>query len=314
MKIVDKQNVIDSIVNLIMKKARYQKVVFCLDKDSDTETIDKVCELVGREAVVMKYYYNKKNLVTFFNMINNGVRIVVYNVSAEHFYNVQNNSPFLINVFIAQTNFVLPYISKADSLYGENILVNDLRSKDYCTLMVMYELALDGLWGKLLQGVNVDTDIFKRIDNLVKCDNFYNELLTVFACVKNNLICGYQQLTDKDVCGYVLMRICCILQMLKSVEDNEINYIDFYKEMQSAEDVNKAYRLLVKCDVIDTLKLYSKKLIKITMVIIDRIKIITNKYLNNKINFKKHFKIIKNEAICLNIDNLLYISYILNCI
>lgn len=313
MKIVDRKNAAREIIDTIMSKARYQKVVFCLDKNSDMKLVENVCESVGRNAVVIRYYYNKKNIAEFFNMINNGVRVVVYDVSVKHFYKLQNNNSFLLNIFIPQENFVLPYMNNVDSMYGDNVLICDPQNRDYYTTMVMYELALDNLWSKLLQGVQVDTEIFKRIDNLVKCDNFYNELLSVFVSVKNNLTDEYRKITDND-CGYILMRICCIMQMLKNVDNGEIDYIDFYKEMQSSEDVAKAYQLLIKYDVIDTLKLYSKKLIKITSVIVNRIKIIIIKYLYKQINFKKHNKIIKNATISLNIDNLLYISYILNCV
>lgn len=313
MNIVDKKKAVKNITDLIMLKAKYQKVVFCLDKNSDTELVDRVCELVGRNAIIIKYYYNKKNNADFFNMINNGVRIVVYNVSVKCFYELQNDNMFLINVFIPQGNFVLPYISNNNSLYGENVLITNLNDRDYSAILVMYELALDELWNKLLQGIHVDTKLFKKIDNLIVCDDFYNELIRLFACVKNNLSNEYRLENVAEVCDYMIVRNCCILQMLKSVDEGVENYIDFYKEMHSSDAVDKAYHLIVKYDIMDKLKYNSSNLIKIILVIIDRIKIIINKYLNKQINFKKHNKIIKNATIPLNPSNLLYISYILNC-
>lgn len=311
MKIVDKEDAVDFIVKMIKEKARYQKVVFCTDKNSNIEMLDKICTLVGRSAVIIKYYYNKKNIKEFFSMINNGARLVVYDVSVDHFYNVQNNNTFLLNVFISQSSFVFPYIGNVGSVYGENVLITELLRRDYNSIILMYELALDDLWGRLLSGASVNTEMFKKIDSLMKCDNFYNELIYVFECLKNNLTDDYGSINEREVCGYMLMRIGCILKMLTTISDGRESYIDFYKRVQSTKELETAYQLIVKSDLIDILRLYCSKLIKISIVIIDRIKIIINKYLNNNINLKR---IIKNITISPNINNLLYIAYILDCV
>lgn len=314
MKIVDRRNGVNEIVDMIISKARYQKVVFCLDKNSDSTILDKVCELVGRNAIIIKYYYDKKSLGDFFNIINNGVRIVVYDVSVEHFYYVRNSNIFLLNIFMPQSDFLLPYISNVNSMYGENVLITNLQSRDYYSILLMYGVALDNLWGKLLNYVKVDTEMFKQVDELILCDNFHNKLLYVFECLKNSLDEDYVQLTEGEACGYILMRMGCILQMLQTIVERKESYVDFYKYMQSAKDIDKAYQLLVKSDMLDVLRLYCNKLIKVVQVIINRIKIIINKYLNNKIGIKKYRKIINNVSNRLNVDNLLYIAYILNCV
>ena len=149
MNIVDKKNAAKEIANLITTKAMYQKVVFCLDENSDTKLLDEVCDTVGRNAIIIKYIYSKKSTPDFFNLINNGVRIVVYNVASENYYRVKNDNSFMLNVFVAQSDFVLPYIGCVDSLYGHNMLVVNKSGRDYCSVLRMYELALDDIIGRL---------------------------------------------------------------------------------------------------------------------------------------------------------------------
>jgi len=103
--------------------------------------------------------------------------------------------------------------------------------------------------------------------------------------------------------------------MLESVNQNNEQYIDFYKTEKSASDINKAYDLITRFEIIDKLKINSGNLIKINNVVLNRIKIIIKKYFNFKNKYFNNLnKIIKNNAKALNIDNLLYISYIFDVI
>ena len=89
MRVIDINNALDEVAQLIIKKAQYQKVVVCVDEQSNMEFIDRLTNIVNKKVVWMKYYYNNSNTQTFFNLINNGVRVVLYNVSVEHFYKLQ---------------------------------------------------------------------------------------------------------------------------------------------------------------------------------------------------------------------------------
>ena len=104
MRVLDKRNSINEIAEMIAQKARYQKVVLCLDDESDMGFVDKLTDVMGRKVVLLKYYYNKNNISSFFDMISNGVRVVVYNVSLEHFYQLQNDNNFILNIFLPQSN------------------------------------------------------------------------------------------------------------------------------------------------------------------------------------------------------------------
>ena len=100
MRIIDKRNSINTIVDLILTKAQYQKIIVCMDENSDVDFIDSVINRIEKHVVVLKYYYNKNTVKTFHNMINSGVRLVVYNVQLENFYKLQKGNNYIINILV----------------------------------------------------------------------------------------------------------------------------------------------------------------------------------------------------------------------
>jgi len=316
MRIVDKNNSVDEVVSLILQKARYQKVVVCVDEKSDMAFVDDVCKKVGSNAVIIKYFYNHTNIEMFFNMINNGVRIVIYNVELKHFYALQSNSNYIINIFVPQSAFVLPYITSGDSVYGDNLLVCNIAQRDNLSLILLYALALDKLWSLLVQDVKVDTIMFKNIDAIAngRCD-FYPELVNQVKFLTPVLNSNYHEVDESQLPYYIYLKISAILKMLESISCGTEQYIDFYKEGLSRDEISKAHTMLLGCNIVDVIKCHGNGLIKVTSAVLSRIKILIKKYFNFKnIKLNKLNKLIKNHAKRLNIDNLLYISYIFNSI
>lgn len=297
-------------------RGKYQKVVVCIDEHSDIKFIDNLIEKISKDVVLIKYYYNHSNINSFFDTINSGVRVVIYNVTDEHFYKLQSDNNFLINIFLPQSNFVLPYISNVESVYGDNLLVCDNNVKDYISVIFMYEMALNKLWHCLLQGVEVDVTIFKIIDLLINSnDNFYVNLISVATTLKTELDDEYKQVSKEQLPYYVYLKLCAILKMFENLNNNNEQYIDFYKTEMSSNAIEKAHALIIKHSIIDIIKYNGCNLIKITAVILNRLKIIIKKYFNFKnIKLNKLNNIIKNQSKTLNIDNLLFISYIFNTI
>jgi len=316
MRILDKCNSIDEIVKLILSKARYQKVVLCIDETSDVEFIDDVINRIGNDVVLLKYYYNKKNVSAFHNMVNNGARIVIYNVDLKHFYKLNVDNNYILNIFIPQSNFMLPYLRYNESVYGDNLLICDIAKRDYTTLLFLYELALNQTWNALLQNVDVDTTIFKTLDAIANNNtNFYTGLLNQVIKLKTNITDEYNEIEESQLPYYIYLRLCATLKMLESLMQEREQYIDFYKTELSVEAVNKVYDLLIKYDVVQTLKFNCFNLIKLTGAILNRVKIIIKKYFNfNRINLNKLNNTIKIQSNKFNMDNLLYIAYIFNSI
>ena len=316
MRIIDNKNSLHEIKNMIISKARYQKVVICLDDGSDVQFVEELVDAINKDVIVLKYYYNKHNISALHDMINNGVRVVVYNVSLEHFYKLQIANNFVLNIFLLQSTFVLPYLVNTESVYGDNLLVCDTSIKDYMSVLFLYELALNKVWNLLVQEVDADTTIFKNIDALVngKVD-FYQSLATQVAYLKPCLDNNYKDVAEEQLPYYVYLRLCATLKMLENLNQNKEQYIDFYKTEISPKAIEKAYSLLIKYKLTELLKFNSGNLIKINCAILNRVKIIIKKYFNFKnIKLNKLNKLIKHQAKALNIDNLLYISYILNTI
>ena len=316
MRIVDKNNIVSEAVETICSKAKYQKVVFCYDETSDIKVMESIIAKLGRDVVVFKYYYTKDNIETFFDFINNGVRVAVYNVSIQHFYRLQNNNTFILNIFLPQEDFILPYMSNMESIYGENLLACDTDRKDNLSILFLYQLGLYMVWKQILQYQEVDTGVFRQIDMLVKSkDGFYNNLLSVFTCLKSEMGDDYKYVEIFELPQYIYLQICATLKMLENIYFKKEQYIDFEKEGLTQQDVDKAYRLIVKYNIIDLIKFNNTNLIKLTTVILNRLKVLIKKYFNFKnVKLNKLNKLIKKQAKCLNIDKLLYISFIFNAI
>ena len=316
MRVLDINSSLDEMTKIILQKARYQKVVLCIDDTSDIKFIDLLTSRIERDVVLLKYYYNKNNINELHNMLNNGVRVVIYNVDIKRFYKLVNNDNYVLNIFIPQENFVFPYIACNESLYGDNLLVLNTNNYDYITLIMLYQFGLYKVWSTLLQGGNVDTSIFKNFDKIAngKID-FYSSLINEIKCLNPYISNEYQDLDIEQLPYYVYLRLCAVLNLLVNIGQHNEQYIDFYKTEKSSKDISKAYALIIQTDIIDTLKFNCPNLIKLNMIILTRIKILIKKYFNFKnINLNKLNKIIKNQSKLLNIDNLLYISYIFDVI
>ncbi|MFQ6724506.1 MAG: hypothetical protein ACLRFE_04175 [Clostridia bacterium] len=316
MRIIDRDNSKNEIVDLILSKARYQKVILCIDEGSDVGLIDEVVNCIGKDVVLLKYFYNNKTITSFHDMVNNGARVVVYNVSLEHFYKLQNSNNFVLNIFVAQSKFILPYINNVESVYGDSLLIIDTKVKDYSTLLYLYQLAFEKVWDNLLQGSLIDITLFKKIDLIANGKiNFYNGILNEVLTLRSNITIDYQTVGENQIPYYIYLKLFAILKMLEYLSNGNEQYVDFYKTELSSHQINKAYNLLLKYDIIDTLKLHSVNMIKISNAILNRCKIIIKKYFNFKqIKLNKIKKLLNKNSKELKMENLSYISYIFNCI
>ncbi len=315
MRIISKDK-IKEVVDLIVSKARYQKVLICCDDSSDKSVIDKIMGGVGNRSVVIKLNFDNSQLEDFEHMVNDGVRIIVYNVKIDNYYKIASNSEYILNVFIPTSSFVLPYMMHAESLYGENMMLCDVKGKDLLGVMVLYDAGLNYIWGMVQQHKKVSLEMFKKLDNLINDnDNFYINYLECCLNLKPYVSTELVNIDSEKLHMYILIKLCVEFKMLIRLNEGTEGYIDFYKTAKSEDEISKAYQLIVKSELIDLLRLNNNNIIRVVDAIINRCKILIKKYFNyknikiNKINNK-----LKNQAKELKIDNLLYISYIFNAI
>lgn len=316
MRIIEKNKSIDEVVDVVLRTSRYQKVVLCLDETSDMRFIEDFCKKIDKNVILIKYYYNARNNDSFFNMVNNGARVVLYNVSIEHFYKLRIENNFLLNIFVPQTEFVLPYMESVESVYGDNLLICDTSLRDNASILILYDSAFDNIWGALVRAEDVDTDMFKKIDSLANCkQGFCEKLLEIVKLNAGNVQLQYLDCDEKELPFYVYSKLSAVFRMLEKVYYGNEEYVDFYKTIKSQDEIERAYRVLVKHNIVELVRNNIVNLVKINVAVLNRIKIIIKKYFNFKnIKINKLNKILKNKAKVLNIDNLLYISYILNAI
>lgn len=315
MRILNKYNLTE-IKEYIINKAKYQKVIICVDDSSNLPMMEEIQSAISRDVVVLKYVYNPKTISDFAKMLNDGVRMVIYNVCTNNFCNLRQCNNFILNIFIPTSKYVLPYMLNIDCVYGDNILICNNANVDYASIIVLYYAGLNKVWYDLQAGEKVNLEIFKRIDKLANgLNNFYIHL---FECV--NYLSKYIEvdlfsIQENELPYNIYLKSCAIFNMLEKFNNKEENYIDFYKTQKSPEEILKAHKLIIKYELIDLIKYYCNNLLRLNYAILNRFKILIKKYFILKnINLNKINNNIKNCAKYSKIDNLLYISYIFNSI
>jgi len=283
MRIINKNKSVDEILDLILQKAEYQKVIFCLDDKSDMRFVDEISSKLGKNVMAIRYYYNSRNIEDFYNMANNGARIVIYNVSTDKFNELKIDNNFLLNIFISQSKFVLPYMMIPPSVCGDNVLVCDTEEIDYASVICLYEAALNCVWSCLVRREDVNTDIFKSIDSIVNSDkNFHVNMLSSIKRIGIEYFGDFDSCEDCDIPLFVFIKMDIICSMLNDVNGRCEHYIDFYKTEKREEDIDKAYRLVARYHVIETVRQYNDRLLILLNAILKRIKIIIKKHFNKK--------------------------------
>lgn len=304
MKIV-KKDVLKEICDLLVLKARYQKVVVCYDDSADAVLVEKIKEKVGKRMIIIDFYYNN-NRIELEKILQDGVRVVVYNVKINNYLKARMDNDFLIKVFIPTGNFILPYVIERDGFFCDNLLVYK-DCLDFLTIILLYDAGLTKLWADVQMQQNVDLEIFKQIDNVVNCGS--GDLIRIV-----NYLSPYFDVSVEEECipYYIYLKLCYVCKMLERFKFNEESVIDFYKLKLTGDEINKAYQVLVKSEMVDYLKMYCDKMLRVVDALLQRVKILIKKYFKNKINIEKIDLKIKENSKNLKIDNLLYISYIFN--
>ena len=304
MKIIRK-NTVKEIVNLILLRAKYQKVVICYDDTADKCLLENIKDKVDKQVVFINFYYNN-NYEDLSKTLQDGARIVVYNVSVDNYLKIKDNNNFLIKVFVPTSNFILPYMIEIDSVFCDNLLVCPGKL-DCLAIILLYDAGLTKLWADLQLHEKVDLEVFKNIDNVINSGG--GDLMEITGYLSN-----YIDISVDENCipYYIYLKLCYVCKMLERFKFNEESVLDFYKLKLSREEIDKAYLVLVKSEIVDCLKMYCDKILRVVYALLQRVKILIKKYFKNKINIEKIDLKIKENAKNLKIDNLLYISYIFN--
>lgn len=303
MKIINK-DFEREISSLILQKAKYQKVVVCYDDSADGGLIDALSSRLGKQVVLINFYLNQ-NIQDYFNVVQNGVRLVVYCVDANNYLKIKDDNNYLIKIFVPTEGYYLPYLTAGESVYCNNMFVANVKM-DYLSIIALYDAGLSKLWADLQIGNDIDLVVFKQIDGLVN-----DKSTNIFPLAEY-----LSRYVDADICEkelpyYIYLKFCYIYKMLENFAFNEETVVDFYKLNLSHEELNKAYAVVVKSEIAGYLKLYCSNIMRVVSALITRVKILIKKYFkNNQINIKKIDEKLKQNAKYLKIDNLLYISYI----
>lgn len=292
------------ISQLVLHKSKFQKVVICYDNSADKQLLDRLNERLSKQVVLINFYLND-NEDDFFKVVQNGARVVIYNVGINNYLKIKDNNNFLIKIFVPTSAFALPYLTAGDSVYCDNLFV-DKRQMDYLTIIALYDAGVAKLWADLQQGNRVDLEVFKNLDYIVNNKN--KDVFPIAQYLSNYIDEGW---SEDELPYYIYLKLCYIYKMLEKFKFNEERPIDFYKLNLTQEELNKAYSVIVKSEVVDYLRLYCDNLMRVISALIMRVKILIKKYIKNtKINIKKLDEKLKSNSKHLKIDNLLYISHI----
>jgi len=303
---------IEEICNIVLTKAKFQKVAICFDANSDLDFIHKIEEKLKKQVVM--YLYNFDNFENVNEVVNDGIKCLISLLSFKNYLRLKSSSNFnFLFIDIVVDNFISPHL-KADNI-TTYLFMNEKQENKLADILYLfanlveerfYNISNSRNYGKeetilnqILQNFNNENIDLKNLVNLVKDIDFR---LDFKECQKLNSI--------EEVAFYYYAIILAYKHLFLQFSQKSYKIIDVYKQYQNDyNQINLSHKILFDERLIFLLKTNNCNMIEFIDLFLNKInfKLLKN---NNKINIKNILKILKNNIILLNKDNLLKISYL----
>lgn len=236
-------NQIKEIQNIVLSKAKYQKVMVLYGDCVSSVEIDKIYESIQGSCIFNKANINQCDV----DEINNGYRIVIFLCSANEFINCKFNKEEFINIFLPQNNSLLPfYLTPNNTIANnENHLLLENRNLDFTMWASLIFNSFYSYLQNLLNGKSevVNYEIFNRqithndlIDMIEKMP--YETIFQDFD------ILNKQQIDYNDLIFVDLLLIEGLLLLVESIKEKRFTIVDVYKSARDDEQlIEKFYKL-----------------------------------------------------------------------
>ncbi len=233
---------IEEIKKIVLKKAKFQKVMLLYDNDVSCLEINEIFEVLKGNCI-----FNKSSMDNIDeNEINNGYRLVIFYCCVDSFLRCDFNLSEFINIFFPTQSAFLPYFVSNDCSLNnsESYLIVDMQQ---CDLAMISSINFNFFYNdlkKLMKGLRPSW-------NLPVINHITNEYLFELL---NKLESGVffldldiikkQGIEYKHIIVVDLILIDAFLLLILSIKSKQMMLVDIYKSMKDdMKLIQKFYNL-----------------------------------------------------------------------
>jgi len=224
------------IKDIILKKARYQKVIILIDSFSNLDIVNQLEKSVKKETVCYSINLDLESCEEIAKILNDGTRCVVSFLNDYNYLKLSSVYDFQdITIDVFSDKMFTLHLKNYDEYYlfcRENKLSLEDR-------LIMYNYTIEWKWQNLISGKNYSEEekiLLKTFNrkNILELNRFfgleiYNELLS---------------LNPKYYSGYLFIRILAVKYLFLAFFESSEKMIDVYKFYSNdLEEVNLVYKL-----------------------------------------------------------------------
>lgn len=237
------KNLID-IKEIVIKKARYQKVMILYDESVTLNQIRDIYELIRNDCIYNQMETSKIDTKEIFN----GYKLIIYYMTAESYVKLKFDKTEFINIMIAMGNYVLPFLIQEDMtinkredflILNNNFIGDSLTTSLYfnqvyrCFENVVYNLN-ENVEFFAFQSENIQTDFLQFMSK----QNQNMKFLDVEILRETNLETSILPLLD-----YIILS--ALETFVVAVRKRTLSMVDVYKVAQNDEvRINKYYEMM----------------------------------------------------------------------
>lgn len=290
------------IKNIVLSKAKYQKVMLLYDDSvSGVETRD-IYELIKKDCI-----YNEMNINNIDRQeLMNGYKLVIFYMNGQSFLHLDFEKSDFINIFIPTDNYILPFVcdfkksignfidTKVKTSNKENIGFSNrnyliLKEKD-TDVSVISSIYFNRVYTHICNLIyNTNCEIsFDKFDGILFNKNIIDILnkeeknlsfVDVEIVKQNNL-----DIIDVVLLDYILLSAFEVF--VQAIKEKSLSMIDVYKVAQNNNDkINCFYEMMNNYALIERLNLNFNCLINIIRTNKENVlELISNNYEEDAVN------------------------------
>lgn len=300
-------NSIEDIKDVVINRARYQKVMLIFDESISNLEIANIYNNIKMECI-----YNQMDFFSFDkNEIYNGYKLIIYCLTPEHYLKLDFNQSEFVNLYIAKDGAILPFFVSKLGESKDNYIMQQ-KKVDMCAIPSLY-LSQFFTQFKNLITYSISEHNFKFLDNEITFSILTNALNEItqdmfFADLEFLKMqdVEYSQLPLVD-----LIMINAVITLLSAIKSRTLMLVDVYKIAKDDELlIDKYYAKTSNNSFLDIVNLNYNYLYNLSLKTKQHIlNFISTEHLDLE-NAEKLVGKLKNY--CKNCDNFLNYLYLFN--
>lgn len=228
------------IKNVVMSKAKYQKVMMLTDENTDFNLSQSIQEEIKDLCVFNKCEINKLD-----HGIINGYRLIIYLVSANNYLISNIKKDEYINIVICQNNIILPYMLGNNLKKIDNYIITHENKLDLHMLSSFYLNSFFNYFYNLTIGQQI-SEYFNLLKEEITQKNLLNVIENLdkdFFFLDMDIIkCSSARVENSVVLDLIIVNAFIVL--IGHIKNQNLTLVDVYKTAEENYNlVEKFYRL-----------------------------------------------------------------------